>query len=456
MKKLLGLIVISVVMSGIVCADTYYPVYIKEQSGYNTDSRVVDYKDVFTRYQFVGSDFNLWLAQLYHAQAVEQFEAWVSAGIISSKGVVLRPGLVLGDVSYGYGAGITFGDIVAHTSHPYGSDQLVRDLNAVGVLASDGYVVGLQVNQKLTQDQADFSTMMPKLKRMKLPVSNPKAHAALQSELNELIISRHRQKEITTVKTTTYQSRNDNLFNAFIESMGGNFLAKVFMPDQSDVSRARVAYVPQTDFYRLYNLRVGFAPYAGYAGRPGLWCIDGDMANGTLDFSTMGTTTTKYMDVTYEYDWMMGRQSYAQEFGFLQFRGRYAQVTEPSGRVSSYYVAAIPFISGGGVGRQTSMDLNLGLAYATAYDRNALGFHVGGDFSWTFLNPVGFDLSGQYYVQPSFSSGGGSLWAQSVVSAGLTVVPYPSTSVFVGYRWLKSHADVDAGGMAFGFKYYLP
>ncbi len=456
MKKNLFLIVMCLMMPVAILADRYQPIYIKEQSGYTTDSHVAESKDVFARYQFVAQDFNLWLSLLYHAQAVEQFDAWVASGVVSRKGIVLRPGLMIGEAYFEFGKGITFEDIVAHSSHPYGGDQLVRDLNAVGVLGADGFIIGLQVNQRLTQDQADFSAIMPKLQRLKLPVSNFQAVAALQSELNELLISRHRQKEVTTVKSTTYQSRNENIFNAFIESLGGNFLAKMFMPDEAAVSRTRLSYTPQTDFYRLYSLKVGFAPYAGYGGRPGLWCINGESTNGTLDFSTLSSLNTRYLDVSYEYDWLPGQQPYSQGFGYLQFRGKYIQVTEPNGRVSSYYVVAVPFLSGGGVGRQIGMDFNLGLAYATAYDRNALGFHVGGGFSWVFLNPIGIDVSGHYSFQPSFSPGGGTLWSQRVLSVGLTAVPYPSTSLFVGYRWAQSHADVDAAGMAFGFKYYLP
>jgi len=437
-----------------VFADTNY-YQIQEKSGYNTQTQVVDKKQVFTRHQFIEQDFSVWLTLLYKAQAFEIFEQLLKTQKINKRGVVLTDELIFGEKVFENGKVITINDIAKYYPHTFIEKDTLAAMIASGALDANGFAAGITGDSNINFDAINFSKVLTQLKTIKIPIQNEKAKAALVNELFELILTRHREIEVVTQQTTRYQSRHDNMFNGLLETIGGNFLSGIFSPDKTSVNRSGLQYIPQANIPALYVLPVGFAPFPNYGSHAGLWGINGSNSVSRLQGSWMNLERVKSFEIDGKLAWTFTKKiPYSDVVPYTYTQAKYLQIQQNNG-TTHYINISIPYLSlGTAMSSGWTSEIDFGLSYSyNNSGRNALGLAANTDWSIPILGWLNANLEGAYVFKPDF--GKDNQWDQASLTVGLELSPYSEWSAKVGYRWLASITDTNQEGFSLGISYWF-
>ena len=429
--------------------DTYVA---QEKSGYNTTTKVVGSQDVFIRHQFQTGDFVAFLPLLYRAQAFEFFNELVAGHEISPQGLALVP-LTLGSTVIPIGKLVTVDLLSEKMVHSFGGDQVIAVLMKAGVLDKLGYVQGITGGKNIEFSSVDFSVAKDRIQTTTFPVKNVNVQAALCQEVYQLLLSYHHEHEVTTVDTTRYQSRNNDLFNGIMETMGGNFLAGIFSPDTTHTTRSASRYYMHTNIDSFYKFNIGFSPYWGYADQAGLIIRDGDTSRWQIGAQTLGNKGVQMAEVKAALLWLPdGRQSFGSGLGFLSEELRFQTFTQ-NGVNHTFTSLSIPYLSFGGAVGASTFGLGLGLVNGAGNDRrNGIGLstHLEAEFP-LFTSWLSWGVDGAYHFKPDI--GKEVLWDQGSIGIGVTVRPVAALGLYAGYRWLGSRSDINSDGFAFGIGY---
>ena len=455
-RLLLSLLCLFLISSSVFAAR---PVYVQEKSGYNTSTQVVGSKEIFTRHQFREGDFDGWLTLVYQAQAFDLFEKLVADRRLTAKGIVIGQELVIGDNTAEPGTMVTPEWLCDAMPRTYTGRDILSQLIQQGVLDQTGFVAGVTGNKNIEFEPVDFSSILPKLMKISLPIQNTNLATAIMDDLYNLIVTYHREIEVTSQQSTTYQSRNDNILVGLFESIGGNFLAKTFSPDKINVSRTGLAYTPRIDVGSYSSLKIGFAPYFGFGNHPGQWAIGGKKDSLKLEATTLTSPKLQSTRVDVDYRFIDRLQSYRQSFGFNMAKAVYSQykAKEDGSTFNNVYVF-FPYLSGGSISNTTAangmmMTYGMGLGYSRGTDRNNLGlaFNFGTDipiFYW-----LNFDFGLLFAFQPG--SGEHNVWDRSEIKLGLSALLAPQINAEVGYNLIGSTTDVKDNELFYGLKLYF-
>ena len=418
------------------------------KSGYTTTTQVVDTKTLYVKHRFVEADFTAWLALLYKAQAYETFQGYLASGRLNRNGIVQGSPLKLGQDVFDIGVGVTVEDVADQAEPTFNASMILNALRTQTVLDANGYVdapTQNAANASLYYDAYNFSFVLPKLKKLVLPVTNPVTREELLNELYSLILTKNRMVEVATQDTTRYQSRNDNIFSGLLESIGGNMLGSIFAPDRVRVNRQEYAYVPRTNIASLYPMRLAFSPYPYFDRRSGLSLLNGQDDNKELSFATakLGDISVSRTEVSLKY--VPKELAYGSFFSFFQFGADYGEVVKADGTRRQ----AVLSIGGGGVTAKSLSKYTLGLEYEKYQDASALGVILRMQMLWFVAQPVSLGLQG------GLSASG--IWQDYEVEPGLNF-HFSSLMLGVGYRYynyIVADKTNEASGVVGTVRYFF-
>ncbi len=424
----------------------------QEQSGYNTVTQVVGSQQLFVRHQFIDTDFSPWFSMLYRAQAFELFSQLIAGHELTPQGIALTQ-IVLGDYVIPQGKLVNVELLVQNTPHPFGGPELLALMTKSGVLDNTGFVLGLRDDRNILFANVDFSSVLEQMKPLALPIQNEKVRAALVHELFELVMSCHREIEVTTQDTTRFQSRNNDLFSGMMQTVGGNFLAGIFSPDHTNVSRKQAGYFPHTDVDHFYGLKLGFSPYWSFGDQAGVSITNGDTSRYELSGQLLDLDASQFSQVKAKWSWLPGgRPSYGPGFPFLDEEITVQRIADLNTGNHYFVSATIPYLSFGTAIGTSTFGTGVGLSYGVGGLRNALGFSTHLEFEiplmTSFLSLTGDAL---YNFKPDF--GQEVIWDQGNFGIGFAIHPMLPLTFNLGYRYLASRTDVNANGITFGLGY---
>lgn len=442
--KLYFLMTIAFLMIMPHAAFAFWPFGDDSKSGYNTQTQVVGSKYIFVRHRFVAADFQRWTALLAQAQAYEQFNMLITNGQISGQGIVQGEPVVIGNQRFDRGVGVIVEDVRTNFKPTLDNQAVLHALQSLKVVDENGYLNGVNQNANLNFDSYNFSFLLPALKTLGLPISNPVAYEELINELNALVIIKHQAIEVTTQDTTRYQSRNDNIFTGLMETIGGNALGSVLYPDKMKVDREEYAYVPRTVIALLYPQRVGFSVYPYTDRRSGLWLLNGNTANKSLFVSSATLGQASLLKAGVDMRFIPENPPYQSAFAFYKLRVDYGFLKQ----VGNVHYANISF-GGGASSPKTLLDYSVGLGYVKIPASSALGINANLDYSWFFMPPLSLQ------VQTSMLAT--TIWSYYDIFAGLNL--HLSNLVLgVGYKYYicgPENNRTQAGGLAVSGTYFF-
>lgn len=415
------------------------------KSGYNTTTHVVDTKTLFTRHRFVEADFGRWLGLVYQAQAYELFNGLIVSGRLSKNGLVQQTPLLLGKASFGVGTGVTVEDVYDALTPTFDAKAILTALQQVQVLDSTAFMIGVTDNVTIYFDAYNFSALFPKLRKLTLPVQSAAAREELINELYTLISGKHRTLEVATQETTRYQSRNDNIFTGLLESMGGNFLGSIFMPDRVKVSQQDYVYMPRVNIASLYPHCLGFSPYPYFDRRSGLWMLNGDKTNThlTVQLGSLNDIDISNTQLAYKVtplDTMVGTL-----FPFFQIGAHYGEVVMPDAALRQGGLS----IGGGGSSPNGLSSYTLGLDYQKYSSSAALAFTMRFESAWFVMSPLSLGLEGGLSIS--------GIWQDYDLLGGL-YLHFAHARLGVGYKYYNYGPlgqKLEASGIVYGATWYF-
>lgn len=432
-------------------------VVVQEKSGYNTSTQVVGSRELFVRHQFRVDDFSQWLDLVYRAQAFELFQRLVAEKKISTRGIIITQDIVMGESIAEVGTMLTPEWLFDNMPRTYHGADILKQLMDAKVLDATGFVVDISGTKNIDFNSSDFSLMLPKVLKIALPIENQILAAAILNDLNELIINDHREIEVTNQQTTNFQSRNNDLFSGLLETLGGNFLAKTFSPDKTNISRTSLNYISKVNVLSFYDFKVGFAPFSGFGHHPGQWAINGKKDSTIVNFESASAPALKSFRVDVDYRFINKLSAYTNNFGFNTAKAVYSQYKTDTASISNLYVF-FPYISGGAVGNTDSLNgmstmIGCGLAYSRGTDRNNLGLAINFDLNIPLFYWLNLDTGLIYGFQPR--SNDGNVWDRAEFKMALSALLLPQITAEMGYKIMGSTTDTQDNSVYFGLKSYF-
>ncbi len=376
------------------------PIHAQYQSkgGYVTTPQIVNHKEYYKRHRFVATDFDAWIALLGRAQAYETFDTLVETGKLSHHAIAREPIFINGR-RFAPGVGITVSDINAVLVPTYNA---LAELKSIQVLDADGYLMGLTQNITTQFENYDFSYLVSKLSPLPLPITNSATRQELLTQLYQLIAYNHKVLETTVVDTTRYESRNDNIFNALIENMLGNFLGSIFTPDKTQINSQGLRYRPYVDIDALYPIPIGFSTYPYEDQRSGLYLFNGNPGSTTVAVSgaqfddssqyKVGAVMRSLIPTTLRPNGAIGYTAIGLDYELYK-------------EIGNRHAFTLSFNGGQSLPSMT-LEGGVGLTYFRLPEVSGLGLGLNTAFNWYFWSPVSLSTEASIAWNPNITTNG--------------------------------------------------
>ncbi len=445
----IALVVITATVSPLF-ADT---VYVTEKGGYDTTTHVVGTQELFVLTRIQADDLVGWVRLANTAQAFEQLSQWIQQGKVSQRAEVLASVVSVGNTTFSYGKAIEIDDLVTAFAAQYTPQTAFGQLIQAGVLSNQGYLQGVTQNVTVPFAEMDFSFLGPLLETLTFGITDPAAQTELRRELFSLLLAKNRVLQVTQEQTTRYQSRNDNIFNAFVESVVGNTVSAVLSPDRIQVVKQQVGWSPSVYMPSYYpEITVGFNPFPYFGGRRGIIGVNGPrMVSDASVQAGLYNTAPVPLGIKYEQRSILSPYPYREGAQFGLWQIRYDQ-TSGSGISSTQYGSI--GVGVGNVARHLSWESHFGLTYRQASSVGSIGLNWGIHAQFFPFFPFNIYAGYDSRFQNDFSSGTVN-WIVQDVQYGLGFNVGPA-EVRIGQQFFSYDSTRSSvSGLVATAKYYL-